>query len=83
MDLNLLYLTVLAYLIVTLYLGYRGWKATKSAEDYMVAGRKIHPWIMALSYGATFISTSARESSSYSRSRSACSPMMPTLTAAT
>ncbi|MFZ2455130.1 MAG: hypothetical protein WAX07_01455 [Candidatus Altiarchaeia archaeon] len=59
MDMTLLYVVVFVYMLVTLYLGYLGWKGTKSAEDYMVAGRQIHPWIMALSYGATFISTSA------------------------
>jgi solute:Na+ symporter, SSS family len=59
MDILLLNVVILVYLLITLYLGYRGWKGTKNAEDYMVAGRSIHPWIMALSYGATFISTSA------------------------
>jgi SSS family solute:Na+ symporter len=39
--------------------GYIAWKRTKSADDYMVAGRKTHPYIMAMSYGATFISTAA------------------------
>lgn len=47
------------YLGVTLYLGYLGYKRTNSAHDFMVAGRKVHPWIIGLSYGATFISTSA------------------------
>lgn len=50
---------VLIYLIATLYLGYRGWKSTKDSEGYLIAGRKTHPYIMAMSYGATFISTSA------------------------
>lgn len=50
---------VLIYLVIIGYLGYLGYKKTTSAEDYMVAGRKIHPFVMALSYGATFISTSA------------------------
>lgn len=59
MNTLLLYVITLAYLLVTLYLGYRGWKTTKDSEGYMVAGRKIHPYIMAMSYGATFISTSA------------------------
>nr|WP_245249682.1 sodium:solute symporter family protein [Methanolinea mesophila] len=40
-------------------LGYLGYKRTKGAEDYLVAGRKAHPVVIALSYGATFISTSA------------------------
>ena len=41
------------------YLGYLGYKQTKTAADYLVAGRSAHPVVMALSYGATFISTSA------------------------
>ena len=59
MDILLLNIVILVYIMITLYLGYKGWKGTKNAEDYMVAGRTIHPWVMALSYGATFISTSA------------------------
>ncbi|MBP1910266.1 sodium:solute symporter family protein [Methanolobus bombayensis] len=50
---------ILVYLMVIFYLGWLGYKKTKETEDYMVAGRKIHPYILALSYGATFISTSA------------------------
>ena len=59
MNLLLLNIIVLIYLLITLYLGYRGWKSTKDSEGYLVAGRKTHPYIMAMSYGATFISTSA------------------------
>lgn len=47
------------YIIVIIWLGYMGWKKTRYEDDFMVAGRKIHPVILALSYGATFISTSA------------------------
>ncbi len=50
---------VVVYLMVIGYLGWLGYRRTKSAADYMVAGRKVHPFIMAMSYGATFISTSA------------------------
>jgi solute:Na+ symporter, SSS family len=49
----------LVYLFILTYLGYLGYKHTTTSEDYLVGGRKIHPMIMALSYGATFISTSA------------------------
>lgn len=49
----------LVYLFIVTYLGYLGFKHTKNASDYLVGGRQIHPLIMALSYGATFISTSA------------------------
>lgn len=57
----MLFLTILViiYLFLIGYLGYQGWRGTKTAADYMVAGRKAHPFVMAMSYGATFISTSA------------------------
>jgi SSS family solute:Na+ symporter len=47
------------YLAITLALGYLGYRRTRHAEDYMVAGRKAQPLVLALSYGASFISTSA------------------------
>jgi SSS family solute:Na+ symporter len=49
----------LLYIIVTLYLGYRGWRETKDGKDYLIAGRSMGSFVMAMSYGATFISTSA------------------------
>ena len=53
------FIVVLVYLLATGYLGYQGYRQTKTAADYLVAGRSAHPVVMALSYGATFISTSA------------------------
>jgi SSS family solute:Na+ symporter len=50
---------VIIYLLIVAYLGYRGWRVTASATDYMIAGREVHPYVMAMSYGTTFISTSA------------------------
>jgi SSS family solute:Na+ symporter len=47
------------YLSIVGYLGYLGYKHTNNSKDYLIGGREIHPVIMALSYGATFISTSA------------------------
>ena len=47
------------FLAATLYLGYLGYRQTKNADDFMIAGKKISPAILALSYGAAFISTSA------------------------
>ncbi len=55
----LLAVIVIVYLLITVFLGYYGYRKTKTASDYMVGGRNIHPVVMALSYGATFISTSA------------------------
>ena len=52
-------LLVLFYLVVVAYLGWLGYRRTKTAADYLIAGRSINPFVMAMSYGATFISTSA------------------------
>jgi solute:Na+ symporter, SSS family len=52
-------LIILVYLAIVAWLGWLGYKQTRSHKDYYVGGRKIHPVVMALSYGATFISTSA------------------------
>jgi len=51
--------SLLIYLLAIVYLGWLGYRRTKTSADYLIAGRKTHPFIMALSYGATFISTSA------------------------
>ena len=59
MNVFMLSIVVLIYLLMVGYVGYVAWRRTKSSEDYMVAGRNTHPYIMALSYGATFISTAA------------------------
>ena len=47
------------YIGLVAFLGYLGYKRTKSAGDYLIGGGEINPFIMALSYGAAFISTSA------------------------
>ncbi len=55
-------LTIIAtviYLFILASLSVYAYRGTKSTKDYMLAGRQIHPMVMALSYGATFISTSA------------------------
>lgn len=52
-------LIVIAYLLSLAYLGFLGYKKTTSASDYLVGGRQMNPFVMALSYGATFISASA------------------------
>ncbi len=52
-------LLVVLYLAVIGYLGWLGYRRTRGAADYLIAGRQVHPFIMAVSYGATFISTSA------------------------
>jgi SSS family solute:Na+ symporter len=52
-------ITAMLYFAAVFYLGWKGWKETKGASDYMLAGRSVNPFIMAMSYGATFVSTSA------------------------
>ncbi len=47
------------YLAVIFYLGFKGWQSSKKSTDYMLAGRQMNPFVMAMSYGATFVSTSA------------------------
>lgn len=47
------------YLAVTIYLSYVGYKKTTTVSDYLLAGRQVHPVTMSLSYGSTYISTSA------------------------
>ena len=50
---------VIIYFAITAFFGWLGYKQTNNAADYLVAGRKQHPVVMALSYGSTFISTAA------------------------
>ena len=52
-------LIVIAYLLSLAYLGFLGYKKTTNTSDYLVGGRQMNPIVMALSYGATFISASA------------------------
>ena len=59
MNYFLLGILFIVYFLMVGYVGYLAWKRTNSSEDFMVAGRQTHPYIMALSYGATFISTAA------------------------
>ncbi len=59
MNVLLATLVVLLYVGVTGYLGWLGYKRTKTASDYLIGGRQVHPFLMVMGYGATFISTSA------------------------
>ena len=50
---------IVVYMLLVGYLGYRGFRKTTSNKDYLLAGRSVNPFVMAMSYGAAFISTSA------------------------
>lgn len=52
-------LIVVAYLLLIAFLGFLGYRKTTSSSDYLVGGREMNPIVMALSYGAAFISASA------------------------
>jgi len=58
-SIPLLTSVVLIYLGIVAYLTVKAYRTTHGAADYMLAGRQIHPFVMAMSYGATFVSTSA------------------------
>lgn len=59
LNTDLLYAMLAIYLGITVFLGYLGYRHTKSSKDYMIAGGNVHPILMSLAYGSTFISTSA------------------------
>ena len=50
---------IAVYMLGIAYLGYRGYRKTSGKQDYLLAGRSANPFVMAMSYGAAFISTSA------------------------
>lgn len=54
-----MYAVVVVYFLTIAFLGYLGYKKTKDSSDFLIGGGKMNPIVMALSYGATFISASA------------------------
>ena len=59
MDVMILTIVFIIYIFALVFVGYYAYKKTNSSEDFMIAGKDTHPFIMAMSYGATFISTAA------------------------
>lgn len=59
MDILFFIITMALFAGVYIILGYLGYRKTKTAEDYFVAGRTMGAIIIAFSYGATFISAVA------------------------
>jgi SSS family solute:Na+ symporter len=58
---NVPLLIILSSLFVAImgFLAWLGYKQTKSSADFLLAGQNVHPYLMAISYGAAFISSSA------------------------
>ena len=59
MDITLLCVILPVFLAVVAFLSYCGYRSTRSSKDYLIGGSSVHPFVMAMSYGAAFISTSA------------------------
>lgn len=58
-DITVFSVMALIFIIATLGLGWYGYKNTKDNDAYLLGRKKTNPMIIALSYGATFLSASA------------------------
>lgn len=47
------------FVVITLFLGIYGYRNTKNNQEFLLGRNKASPMIIALSYGATFLSASA------------------------
>lgn len=59
MDNMWTYAMLILYFGVIALLGWIAYRGTKSDKDYLLAGGEVHPYLMAMAYGSTFISTAA------------------------
>lgn len=59
MNITILIILLVVYLGVTALLAYIAYRRTNSSSDYLLAGGETHPFLMAMAYGSTFISTAA------------------------
>lgn len=61
LSVNVPLLVVLSLIFVGImgFLAWLGFRQTKSSADFLLAGQNVHPYLMAISYGAAFISSSA------------------------
>ena len=58
-DLTTFIIMAVLFIIATLALGYYGYRNTKNGDEFLLGRNKANPIIIALSYGATFLSASA------------------------
>ncbi|KJS83381.1 MAG: sodium:solute symporter [Peptococcaceae bacterium BICA1-8] len=59
MNYSILLGLLVIYLGLTVLLAYIAYRRTNSSKDYLIAGGDTHPFLMAMAYGSTFISTAA------------------------
>lgn len=58
-DLTLFSVMTVIFIVITLLLGWYGYKNTSDNQDFLLGRNKASPLVIALSYGATFLSASA------------------------
>ncbi len=58
-DLTIFGVMAAIFIVITLFLGWYGYKNTRNNEEFLLGRNKTSPMIIALSYGATFLSASA------------------------
>ena len=58
-DLTTFVIMAVLFIVATLALGYYGYRNTKNSDEFLLGRNKANPIIIALSYGATFLSASA------------------------
>ena len=58
-DMNIFVIMLAIFIAATAFLGWYGYKHTKSNDQFLLGRNKTSPLIIALSYGATFLSASA------------------------
>jgi len=51
-----LLVTFSIYLFVVVMIGFIAWKSTKDFDDYILGGRSLGPWVVALAAGASDMS---------------------------
>jgi solute:Na+ symporter, SSS family len=59
MDAVIFLIMAAAFIAVTLILGLLAYRRVKGSDEFLLGDRNTHPVILALSYGATFLSASA------------------------
>ena len=59
MSTTMLLIAAALYVLALSFLSWLGYKHTRNTDDFLTAGGSVHPVLMALSYGAAFISASA------------------------
>ncbi|MFA6710013.1 MAG: sodium:solute symporter family protein [Candidatus Methanomethylophilaceae archaeon] len=59
MNTTVFIIMTILFLTVTMFLGWYGYRQTRGSDEFLLGTRKISPVILALSYGATFLSASA------------------------